>query len=198
MRMRTTLAAAAGVLALAGPAFATPPAPDCHGLLLTDPAGDQYIGTSANTLVRPTKAIDINAVFLTGTTGDEKVNLRVDSLPAASQNTNYTFHWGDPDNFGYSYELTASFLTSSGTAGEGTYTLWHLDPSGSWTSLENASGRAFAEEDGVIQWDRPASITWPATFTSVSARAEQYESNALTDVALRTDTASGPDWTSPC
>lgn len=197
MRLRSVLAAAAGILVLAGPAYAATPVPDCHGLLLDDANGDQFLVTSANTLVRPTVAIDIDDVFLTGTAGSEAVNLRVADL-TTSPNVAYTFHWNDPDNFGYSYELTASFTTGTGAAGPGIYSLWHLDPSGSWISLVNASGQTFTGPGGVIQWDKPASITWPDTFTGVTVRAEQYETNAFTDVSLRTDTASQPQWTQPC
>ena len=197
MRLRTLLAASAGVLALAGPAFAVAPAPDCHGLILDDADGDQYIGTSANFVVRPTVAIDIDDVFLTGAPGAEKVNLRVTDL-TPSPNVAYAFRWADPVNFGYSYELTASFTTAAGAAGNGTYSLWHLDPNGSWISLVNASGSTFVGPQGVVQWDKPASITWPSRFIGVEVRADQYETNAFTDVALRSDTASQLQWDQPC
>lgn len=197
MRLRTTLAAAAGVLALAGPAFAATPVPDCHALLLDDADGDQFLVTNANTVVRPTVAIDIDDVFLTGTAGSEKVNVRVADL-TSSPNVAYSFRWDDPENFGYSYELTASFTTATGAAGPGTYSLWRLDPNGSWISLVNASGRTFTGPQGVIQWDKPASVTWPSTFFGVEVRADQYETNAFTDLALRTDTASRLSWSQPC
>lgn len=207
MRLRTTLAAFGGLLVLAGPAHAAAPAPDCNGLLIAsiaddpiggEPSNDQYLVTSANFVVRPSIALDIQRVFLTGTSGSEKLNLQVQSLPAASQLTEYSVQWDDPANFGYSYELTASFMTSAGTAGAGTYSLWRLDPSGSWISLVNASGRTFNEAPGVIQWDKPASVTWPATFTGIQARADQYETNLDTTLAIRTDTASALSSTQGC
>ena len=197
MRLRTLLAASAGILVLAGPAYAVTPAPDCHGLLLDDADGDQFLVTSANTLVRPTVAIDIDDVFLTGASGSEKVNLRVADL-TTSPNVAYAFRWDDPVNFGYSYELTASFTTATGAAGPGTYSLWRLDPNGSWISLVNASGTAFPGPQGVIQWDKPASVTWPSTFTGVQVRADQYETNAVQEISLRTDTASQLGWSQPC
>jgi hypothetical protein len=198
MRVRPTIAAAFGVLALAGPAFAATPVPDCHGLLLDDADDDQFIGTSANFVVRPPVAIDIDDVFLTGASGAEKVNLRVADLTATQKNIQYSFRWDDPANFGYSYELTASFLGPNGIASGGTYSLWRLDPSGSWISLTNASGTGFTGPQGVVRWDKPASVTWPATFTGVQVRAEQYETNAVTEVALRADTAAATSWAQPC
>ena len=199
MRLRTLLAAASGVLVLAGPAYAVTPAPDCHGLLLDDADGDQYFVTPNTGLVaRPPVAIDIDDVFLTGSAGDEKVNLRVNDFTASQKNLDYRFRWDDPDNFGYSWELEATFTGPNGAAGDGIYTLWHLDPNGSWISLVGTTGTSFTGSQGVIQWDKPASITWPSTFTGVQVRAEQYETNAFTDVALRTDTASQLSWTQSC
>lgn len=195
MRMRTLLAAAAGVLVLSGNAFAATPIPDCHGLMLDDADGDQYIATSANFGVRPTVAIDIDDVFLASPA--HTLNLRVADL-TASPNVAYAFRWDDPVNFGYSYELTASFTTAAGASGAGTYSLWHLDPGGSWISLINTTGRTFPGSQGVIQWDQPAGIFWPTTFTGIQVRADQYEFNILTDIALRSDTASAASWTQPC
>lgn len=196
MRLRTTIAALGGVLVLAGPAFAATPVPDCHALLLDDADGDQAVVSTALP-VRATVAIDIDDVFLTGPAGAEKVNVRVDDL-TASPNVEYRFGWADPVNFGYSYRLDATFLTAAGAHGAGTYTLWHLDPNGSWISLRAASGRTFAGNDGVIQFDQHADAPWPATFTGVTVSAHQYEHPALTDVALRSDSASTGLWSQPC
>lgn len=195
MRLRTLLAATAGLLALTGTAYAVSPVPDCHGLLLDDADNDQYILTPTTGLVaRPSIALDIDDVFLTGSSGAEKVNLRVNDLNS-SPSIQYSFRWDDPVNFGYSWELTANFAN---TSGPGTYSLWHLDPSGSWISVVNTTGQSFTGPQGVVQWDKPAGITWPATFTGVAVRAEQYESPLLTDVAIRVDTASQLSWTQPC
>lgn len=198
MRLRTTLAAAVGVgiLAVASPAYAAAPVPDCHALLLDDADGDQAIVTTALP-VRPTVAIDIDDVFLTGPAGSEKVNIRVADL-TSSPNVEYSFGWDDPVNFGYSYRLDASFLTATGAAGSGTYTLWHLDPSGSWVSLTAASGTTFTGPQGVVQFDQHVNAPWPATFTGVTVGARQYEFNVLTDVALRSDSASALSWAQPC
>lgn len=196
MRLRSTVLAAFGVLALAGPAFAATPTPDCHALLLDDADGDHAV-ISSTLPIRPTAAIDIDDVFLTGPAGAEKLNVRVDDLNA-SPNVEYRFGWGDPVNFGYSYRLDATFLTAAGAHGAGTYTLWHLDPNGSWISLRAATGRTFAGNDGVIQFDQHADAPWPGTFTGVTVSAHQYESSALTDVALRSDSASTGLWSQPC
>ncbi|MDQ1711210.1 MAG: hypothetical protein QOE45_660 [Frankiaceae bacterium] len=197
-RLRTTLAAVAGVVALAGPAFAAPPAPDCHGFVLTDPAGDQFIGTSANTLVRPTTAIDVTGAFLLGSGAAQTVNIQISNL-TTSPNTEYTFTWDDPVNFGAYYELHAAYLTASGAAGAGDYTLWHYSSPGGSFSLVGTSGAAFTGTNGVVQISLPAgSTTFPATLTNVKVDAVQYEFNVLTDVALRRDTASKISWTQPC
>lgn len=195
-RLTTTVAAtAAGVLLLGTPAVATPP--DCHGLMFSDVAGDQYIGVPAtNLLVKPTTAIDITGVYLTGAAGAERLNIRVADL-TASPNTSYTFRWNDPSSFGTYWEMRAGFFTASGAAGSGTYTLRKV--SGSSSFLFGTTGRTFTGPNGVVQidlrWDQ---TSWPATFHGVSARAEQYESNAVQEIAVRTDTASGSSWSQPC
>jgi hypothetical protein len=196
MRLRSTMLAAFGVLALAGPAFAATPTPDCHALILDDADGDQALVSSALP-IPATVAIDIDDVFLTGAPGAEQLNIRLDDL-TASPNTEYRFGWADPVNFGYSWRLDASFLTAAGAAGNGTYTLWHLDPNGSWISLRAATGRTFPGNDGVVQFDQHADAPWPGTFSGVSVSARQYESNVVTDVALRSDSASTSLWSQPC
>lgn len=192
-RLRITLAAAAGVLALATPAFAVPPATDCHGYTLTDPAGDQYLVTSANTLVRPTTAIDITGAFLLGSGAAQTVNIQVSNL-TASPNTSYTFTWDDPVNFGAYYELNADYAIDPA----GSYTLWHYASPGGSFSLVGTTGTTFPGVNGVIQIALPSGTTFPATLTNVKVTAVQYEFNFLTDVALRQDTAGTSFWTQPC
>ncbi len=206
MRARILPAAVAGIVLLAGPAYAVPPATDCHGVMVDDALGDQYIVTNLNSVARPTKAIDVDEVFLTGAAGSEKLNLRVDSLRAVeddapSQNTEYAVQWDDHVfGGGYTLELTARFLTADGAAGAGTYSLWRYRPDGSFYSVVNGTGRTFVDDAGVIQWDKPTSFAWPATFTGLQVHAEQYETNVflLTDNAIRMDTASATSWTQPC
>ena len=204
----TVAAAAAGVLLLASPAFAVAPAPDCHGVALTDPANDQYfvVSTPSNLpAVRPNGVIDIRDVYLTGAAGAEKLNIRVTDLNAAQGNVSYSFRWDDPRfPFGEVYwELEASF---SGTtpAGTGTYTLWRHNPSG--FALWGTTGRTFVGPGGVVQIDLRFDVTsWPATLRSMKATASQDEvyfwepGFPPTSVGtIRFDTASGPAWTQPC
>jgi hypothetical protein len=197
-RFATTIAAtAACVLVFGNPSFATPP--DCHGIAVSDPANDHYIGVSATgALVHPTAAIDITGVYLTGPAGAEKLNIRVQDL-TASPNVEYTFRWNDPVSFGQWYELSALFTTSSGAYGSGFYTFTHGSSSSS--VLMATTGRTFTGPNGVVQidlrWDQTA---WPTTFTGLSARAEQYEGNSvfLNVPPVRTDTASASSWTQPC
>lgn len=198
MRLRTLLAAAGGVLVLATPAFAVTPTPDCHGLAVTDPAGDQYIGVSTtNALVKPTTAIDITGVFLTGSTGSEKLNLRVSDL-TDSPNVSYYVRFDDPANFGAYYEFSASFFGGGALTGTGGYSLEHGNSAG--FSIQGTTGRNFAGTNGVIQWDAPSGFTWPTSLNNFSIRAEQQEGNGpLTIVpAVRVDTASAASWTSGC
>jgi hypothetical protein len=198
-RLRTVLAATAGgVVLLAGPAFAVTPTPDCHGLAVTDAAGDQFIAVSTtNVIAKPTTAIDITGVFLNGSAGSETLNIRISDL-TNSPNTVYTFRWDDPVNVGWYYELRADFIGSNAATGTGFYSIEHGNSS--TFSITSSSGRSFAGANGVIQFDKPSSVTWPTTFTTLSARAEQYEGNSFfAEVpAQRVDTASATSWTQPC
>jgi len=199
-RMRTLLAAAGGLLVLAGPAYAVTPTPDCHGVAISDPASDQFFVVStppAIPMVRPNGVIDIQSVFLNGSSGSETLNIQVGDVNS-QLNTVYTFRWDDPDNFGWYYELRADFLGTNPSSGTGFYSIEHGNSS--TFSITASSGRTFAGVGGVIQFDKPSSVTWPTTFTTLSARAEQYEgSGVAAEVpALRVDTASATSWTQPC
>jgi hypothetical protein len=207
MRLRLVLAAGAGVLALATPAMATVPATDCHGVAFTDASNDQYLVTSANTLVRPTVALDIRRVYFTGSGATQRVNIEVGEL-ASWNNTEYRFSWNDDVNFPYSWELIGQFLGTNGTADVTTQAiLQHNDINGSWVSLSgHASVTAYhgaAGQPGVISFGLPDAADYgpggfPSTVTGMHAEAVQYESNVLTDIALRQDTATGADWSQPC
>lgn len=205
----TTLAAAtaAGVVMLGAPAHATPPATDCHGVTLTDPAGDQYFGIPTTGLVvRPNAVIDITEVFLTGASGAEKLNIRVSDLNTQA-NTDYRFRWDDPSASGIYWELEATFYGTS-AAGDGIYTLWKYNKStGSWIALWGTTGRTFLGTGGVVQIDLRTDITsWPATFTGTAASASQDEAYVWepglppTSVGtIRFDNATGPaSWAQPC
>jgi hypothetical protein len=192
-RLRITLATAAGVLALATPAFAVPPTTDCHRYTLTDPAGDQYLVTSANTLVRPTTAIDITGAFLLGSGSAQTVNIQISNL-TTSPNTSYTFTWDDPVNFGAYYELNADYAIDP----TGIYSLWHYASPGGSFSVVGTTGTTFGGTNGVIQIGLPSGTTFPTTLTTVKVDAVQYEFNVLTDVAIRRDTAATTSWTQPC
>jgi hypothetical protein len=192
-RLRTTLAAVAGVLVLAGPAFASTPTPDCRGFALTDPAGDQYLVTSANTLVRPTTAIDITGAFVLGSAGSQSVNIQISNL-TTSPNTAYTFTWDDPANFGAYYELDADYAIDA----SGIYTLWHYSSPGGSFSVVATTGAKYLGTNGVIAIDLPSGTTLGSSLTGVKASAVQYESNVLTDVAIRQDTTTTQSWTAPC
>lgn len=183
-RLRTIAAVTGGLLAVAAPAFATTPTPDCHGYILTDPTNDQYILTpTTGVLVRPTTAIDVEGVFRVGSA--ETVNIQVQNLPAAPLNVDYTFRWDAGSTQGY-WELEASFRPS-GTF----YTFTHaLTDSGSPFVLQGTTGAFYPGTDGVIAIDLPAGESFPATIHSFSARAEQQESNQ-TSTAIRVDTAPG-------
>jgi hypothetical protein len=213
MRLRVLHGAAVGVAALATPASAVVPGADCHGVAFTDAAGDQYLVTSANTFVRPTAAIDIRDVFLTGSGLDEKVNITVGSLTAWN-NTSYTFRWDDPavDNLGGYFELQGDFFGTN-TAGDqdGGALMTRHDINGTTIWLAgHGTARAFhgavvggVEGPGVIQLgvDQNMGVQLPTDLWGMEASASQYESNALTDLALRTDSAAAPSgtpWTQPC
>ena len=214
MRLRSTLAAGLGVLALATPASAAVPAPDCHGIAFTDPAGDQVLVSSAVPL-RPTQAIDIRRVYLTGSGSTQKVNIEVSQL-SAWNNTEYTFSWLDNVNFPYSWELEGTFLGTNGTSDKSTQAvLYHRDINGSAVAFSgHATVTAFhgavvngVEGPGVIQFGLPQNwgpLGFPSTITGMKAGAVQYESNAVTQIALRQDTAAysnpsnGNNWTQPC
>lgn len=173
VRLSTTAAAvAAGILLMGSPAFAVTPVTDCHGLAVSDATGDQYILVPATGLVvKPTVAIDITGAFLEGSAGSETLNIRVADL-TSSPNTVYTFRWDDNAQFGAWWELRAGFLTGSGAAGAGTYTLTHSN--GSSSTIWGTTGRTFTGANGVIQFDQPsAHTTWPSTFSGLSVRAEQ-------------------------
>lgn len=195
VRLGTIAAAtAAGIVMFGNPAFATVPTPDCHGTMVVDAANDQYILVPATGAVaRPTVAIDIQDVFLTGAAGAETLNIRVQDL-TSSPNTEYTFRWNDPVFFGQWYELQATYL-----GGVGSYGFSHHSSSSS--VLMSTTGRSFPGPNGVVQidlrWDQTA---WPTTFTGIEVRAEQYEGNGpFYDLPpVRTDTASASSWTQPC
>ena len=205
-RLSTIAAAtAAGVLVFGAPAHAAPPATDCHGVTLTDPANDQYfvVSTPSNLpAIRPNSVIDITEVFLTGSAGAEKLNIRVTDLNT-QQNTSYGFRWNDATSLGVWWELTATFNGTS-AAGAGIYTLWRNTSSG--YTLWNTSGRTFLGTGGVVQIDLRFDITsWPATLRGIQASASQDEAYFWepgfppTSVGtIRFDSASGPDWTQPC
>jgi hypothetical protein len=198
MRMRTLLAAAGGLLVLAGPAYAVTPTPDCNGTAVTDASNDQYIAVSTTgAIARPTVGIDITDVFLNGSSGSETLNIRVQNLTTA-KNTVYTFRWDDPDNFGAYYELRADFIGGDAAAGTGFYTIEHGNSAG--FGLQSTTGRTFSGAGGVIQFDQPTDVTWPATFTTLDVRAEQYEGNSVFAElpALRVDTASATSYTQGC
>jgi hypothetical protein len=152
------LAAGIGVLAMATPALAVVPTTDCHGVAFTDASNDQYLVTSANTLVRPTVALDIRRVFF------------------------------------------ADVSTQA--------ILQHNDINGSWVSLSgHATVDAYhgaAGQPGVISFGLPDAADYgpggfPSTITGMHAEAVQYESNVLTDVSLRQDTATAStSWSQPC
>lgn len=215
MRLRLALlAVAAGAGALALPAHASVPAVDCHGTVFTDAAGDQWLGTSANFAVRPTKAVDITRVYLTGSGSTEHVNIEVAQL-SAWNNTEYSFTWLDNVSFPYSWELNGRFLgTNTGDASTQA-SLFHKDINGSTVAQSgHATVAAFhgdvvngVEGPGVIQLTLPQDwgpLGFPATITGMKAAARQYESNVLTSVALRQDSAAydnpsnGNNWTQPC
>lgn len=194
----STLAAAtaAGLVVLGAPAHAT--APDCHGIAVSDPAGDHYIGVSAtNALVKPTAAIDITGAYLTGGAGAEKLNIRVADL-SASPNTEYTFRWNDNQQFGAWYQLEATFLTSSGAHGVGSYRFVHGNSSSSVTF--STTGRTFPGPNGVVQIDlRTDQTSWPTTLNNVQVRSGQYEFNTVLEAGTwRNDTATAASWTQPC
>jgi hypothetical protein len=205
MRLRSTLLGAAGVLALVAPAaHATTPSADCHLVAVTDAANDQYIGSSANVAVRPTVALDIREVFITGTPGDLKLNLRLGSLDVADpavarQLTRYTVSFTDPFS-GADYEFSASWDVEDPTGTDtGGYNVRRIN------SLFAATGRVFAEANGVIQWDMPntlglATITYPSTLWDLRAYSEQYETNAVQEpgLGIRNDIATQASYTSPC
>ncbi len=211
MRLRLLLGTLVGVAALASPASAVVPATDCHGIAFTDPAGDQSLVTPANTFVRPTVAVDIRDVYFTGSGLAEKVNIRVGALTAWN-NTSYEFRWDDPDvtNLGGYYQLRADFLganTAADRAGDAYLTRHDINGSQLWLS-GHASAYAFhgavsggVEGPGVIQigLDPGMGVTFPSTVRGMEAEAVQYESNAVTTIGVRTDTAAaaGP-WTQPC
>jgi hypothetical protein len=198
MRLRTLLAAAGGVLVLATPAFAVTPTPDCHGLAVTDAAGDQYIGVSTtNAVAKPTTAIDITGVFLTGSSGSEVLNLRVSNL-IDSPNVSYYVRFDDPANFGAYYEFSAGFLGVGPVTGTGGYSLEHGNSAG--FSIVGTTGRAFGGTNGVIQWDAPSGFTWATSLSNFSIRAEQQEGNGPVAIvpAVRVDTAASTSWTSGC
>jgi hypothetical protein len=207
MRLRLVLAAGAGVLALATPAMATVPTTDCHGVAFTDASNDQYLGSPNNTVVRPTVALDIRRVFFTGSGATQRVNIEVGEL-ASWNNTEYRFSWNDDVNFPYSWELIGQFLGTNGTADVSTQAiLEHKDINGSTVSLSgHASVTVYhgaAGQPGVISFGLPDSADFgpggfPSTVTGMHAEAVQYESNVLTDVAVRQDSASGADWSQPC
>jgi hypothetical protein len=208
MRLRLVLAAGAGVLALATPAMATVPATDCHGVAFTDASNDQQILMPAvNAIAQPTKAIDIRRVYFTGSGADERVNIEVGELTSWN-NTEYSFTWNDDVSFPYSWQFVGSFLGTNGTADVSTLgSLFHKDINGSTvsqnghvpvTAYHGASG-----QPGVISFGFPPAIDeygpggFPSTVTGMKVEAVQYESNALT-IGLRTDSASGADWSQPC
>ncbi|HEX8001467.1 MAG TPA: hypothetical protein VF519_02095 [Mycobacteriales bacterium] len=207
-RLSTIAAAtAAGIVMLGVPAHAAPPATDCHGVTLTDPANDQYFVVSPPSglpAVRPNGVIDITEVFLTGASGAEKLNIRVSDLNTQS-NTSYSFRWNDASSpFGGVYwELQATF-PGTNAAGDGIYTLWRNTSSG--YTLWGTTGRTFLGLGGVIQIDLRFDITsWPTTLRGIQATASQDEAYwwepgfPPTSVGtIRFDNASGPDWTQPC
>jgi hypothetical protein len=208
-RISTVAAAtAAGLLMFGAPAHAT--SPDCHGIAMTDPAGDQYFVLSPTGIagVRPPLSIDITGAYLTGSAGAEKLNIRVSDLQAngPSRNTTYTFRWNDASSpFGDVYwELQAWFNGDAGAAGPGIYTLWRNTSSG--FSVHGTSGRTFLGTNGVIQIDLRFDVTsWPSTLRGIQATASQDElyfwepGFPPTSVGtIRFDNASGPDWTQPC
>jgi hypothetical protein len=209
MRLRLVLAAGAGVLALVAPAaHATVPATDCHGVAFTDASNDQYLGSSANTVVRPTVALDIRRVFFTGSGATQRVNIEVGEL-ASWNNTEYRFSWNDDVNFTYSWQFVGQFLGANGTADVSTQAiLQHNDINGSWVSLSgHASVTAYhgaAGQPGVISFGLPDASDYgpggfPSTVSGMHAEAVQYESNVVTDVAVRQDTATaGTSWSQPC
>lgn len=209
MRLRLALAAVAGVAtlaALATPASAVVPSTDCHGVAFTDPAGDQYLGSPANTLVRPTKAIDIRDVYFTGSGIAEQVNIQVSELTAWN-NTSYTFRWDDPDvsnNLAGYYELRADFLGANTTDRDGDAYLTRHNSGGSTIWLSgHATAHAYqgaAGQPGVIAigLDPGMGVTFPSTIWGLKVAAAQYESNVLTDVSVRNDSAAFTSWTQPC
>jgi hypothetical protein len=213
MRLRLLLGAAVGVAALATPASAVVPGTDCHGVAFTDPAGDQYLVVNTNTLVRPTVAIDVRDVWFTGSGIDEKVAIQVTELKSWN-NTQYTFRWDDPDtaNLGGYYELRADYLGANTVDRDGDAYLTRNDINGSsiWLSghatthayhgavVNPATGQ---EAPGVIEigLDPNMGVTFPGTIRGMQADAYQLESNVLTDVTLRRDSAPGPtSWAQPC
>jgi hypothetical protein len=214
MRLRLPLLVAAGVAALALPASAVVPAPDCHGIAFTDASNDQILVSNV-VPVRPTQAIDIRRVYLTGSGSTQKVNIEVGQL-SAWNNTEYSFSWLDDVNFPYSWELVGTFLGTNGTSDAQTQALlYHRDINGSAVAFSgHATVRAFhgavvngVEGPGVIQFELPQDwgpLGFPATITGMKAGAVQYESNAVTTIALREDTAAynnpsnGNNWTQPC
>jgi hypothetical protein len=203
MRARLTLAAAAGVLALAAPAFAVTPTADCHGVAVTDSTNDQAL-VSSSLPVRPTKAIDIVEAFVTGSAGSQKVNVRVASLDntdtavGTTQNVEYQVTWDDAPLSQYGYRFTASFLTTNGVYSAGDYLLERTQ-NGSWISIiPGVTGRTFNVVGGVIQFDLPSGVTFPSSTTNVAVRAVQYENANATVVAIRADNASALTYSSPC
>jgi hypothetical protein len=210
MRLRLLVATGIGVAALATPASAVVPAVDCHGVAFSDAAGDQSLVSSNNTILRPTVAIDLRDVYLTGSGINEKVNIQVTALTAWN-NTEYSFRWDDPVNFGYYYELVGSFLgtnTAADRVGDGY--LYHRSFSGSTISLNgHATAAAFhgavvngVEQPGVIQLGLPPQdgpTGYPTTISGMQAHATQYEFNVLTDVSVRNDSAAAASaWSQPC
>lgn len=203
-RLSTVAAATAtGVLLFGAPAHATPT--DCHGVALTDPAGDQYLVlTTPGPRIAPTAAIDIVAAYLTGSPGAEKLNIQVSDLAAPSQNTSYTFRWNDASSpFGAVYwELQATF-PGVDASGDGIYTLWRNTSSG--YTLWGTTGRTDIAGD-VVQIDLRHDITsWPTTLRGIQASASQDEAYfwepgfpPVSVGTIRFDQASGPDWTQPC
>ena len=196
-RLGTIAAAtAAGLVLLGAPAHAD--VPDCHGIAVSDAAGDQYIVTpNTGLLLRPTTAIDITGAYLTGSAGAEKLNIRVADL-SSSPNTEYTFRWNDSTQFGAWWRLEASCLTASGANGAGSYRLVHGNASSTVTF--STTGRTFPGANGVVQIDLRWDLTaWPTTLNDIQVHAGQYEFNTVLEAGtLREDTAAAASWTQPC
>jgi hypothetical protein len=183
---------ASGVVGSAGAQTGATPTPDCSGVIITDPAGDQGIpqGDPGVVLLPGTDNVDLRGVFFRyDTDSDAKTpvtaNIQVTNLskdlPLGASALSWYVEWTVADTVYY-------VKADMDDAGAVVYDYGVDDPTTGLTSSGATTGKFFEGENGVVQIRVPQSGA-KATDGNVLKTAEAHTSATIPGLLVFEDSA---------